>query len=156
MPYLSRLATALVVTGLLLAGCADKPATRTSSSASPTSSAHPSSSTPSSTSTTQNKNRQDDAASAAAAQVVREDDAETTGIAACDDYLSSYIACHKAANIFAPGQLPERYEAMRNSLLRDSRNPEIRPQLAARCNSLATQLRQALHGKPCASAATQP
>lgn len=73
-----------------------------------------------------------------------------TGIAACDDYLSSYMACHRAAAIFPPGQLPSRYEAMRAGLLRDSKNPQIRPQLAARCNSLASQLRQALHGKPCA------
>jgi hypothetical protein len=40
---------------------------------------------------------------------------------------------------------------MRTSLLRDSQNPEIRPQLGARCNSLASQLRQALHGKSCAN-----
>ena len=39
---------------------------------------------------------------------------------------------------------------MRAGLLRDAKNPDIRPQLAARCNSLASQLRQALHGKPCA------
>jgi len=74
---------------------------------------------------------------------------DRTGIPACDDYLSSYIGCHRAAGIFAPGQLQDRYEAMRSSLLRDSRNPDIRPQLAARCTSLATQLRTALHGKSC-------
>lgn len=75
---------------------------------------------------------------------------EQTGVPACDDYLSSYIACHRAAHIFAPGQLPQRYQAMRESLLQDSKNPDIRPQLAVRCNSLATQLREALHGKSCA------
>jgi len=74
---------------------------------------------------------------------------DRTGIPACDDYLASYIGCHRAAEIFAPGQLQDRYEAMRTSLLRDSQNPDIRPQLAARCNSLATQLRTALHGKAC-------
>ena len=41
---------------------------------------------------------------------------------------------------------------MSTSLLRDSQDPDIRPQLAARCNSLASQLRQALHGKSCDSA----
>lgn len=75
---------------------------------------------------------------------------ERTGIAACDDYLSSYLACHRAAQIYAPGQLQSRYEAMRTSLLRDSMDENIRPQLANRCNSLATQLRAALHGKACA------
>ena len=74
-----------------------------------------------------------------------------TGIAACDDYLSSYPACHRAAGIFAPDQLQSRYEAMRTSLLRDSQNPEIRPELAERCNSLASSLREALHGKSCAA-----
>lgn len=72
-----------------------------------------------------------------------------TGIAACDDYLSSYLGCHRAADIFPPDQLPARYQTMRTSLLRDSRNPATRPQLAARCNSLAAQLRQSLHGKSC-------
>lgn len=77
------------------------------------------------------------------------EDAERTGIVACDDYLSSYLACHRAAEIYAPDQLQARYEAMRTSLLRDAKNPDIRPQLSGRCNSLATQLRQALHGKSC-------
>ena len=72
-----------------------------------------------------------------------------TGIPVCDDYLASYMACHRAAAIFSADQLPARYQAMRTSLLLDSENPDIRPQLAARCNSLATQLREALHGKSC-------
>ncbi len=76
---------------------------------------------------------------------------DQTGIAACDDYLSSYLACHRAAGIFAPDQLQSRYEAMRTNLLRDSQNPDVRPQLAERCNSLARSLRDALHGKSCAA-----
>lgn len=75
--------------------------------------------------------------------------ADPTGIAACDDYLSSYLVCHRAARIFPPDQLPARYQAMRTSLLRDAQNPAIRPQLAIRCNTLAAQLRQSLHGKSC-------
>lgn len=74
----------------------------------------------------------------------------TTGVAACDDYLSSYLACHRVARLYPPDQLQSRYEAMRSILLRDSENPQIRPQLAARCNSLSTQLRQRLQGKSCA------
>lgn len=76
---------------------------------------------------------------------------EQTGIPACDDYLSSYLACHRAAGIFSAEQLPLCYEAMRTNLLRDSQNPEVRPQLADRCNSLARTLREALHGKSCAT-----
>lgn len=74
---------------------------------------------------------------------------EKTGISACDDYLASYLGCHRAAHIYAPDQLPIRFQAMRTSLLRDSMDATIRPQLARRCNALATQLHEALHGKPC-------
>jgi len=72
-----------------------------------------------------------------------------TGIPACDAYLSTYIACHRAAGIFAPDQLQGHYEMMRDSLLRDSQDPDIRPQLANRCESLEQSLREALHGKSC-------
>jgi hypothetical protein len=81
---------------------------------------------------------------------------DNTGIPACDDYLASYIACHRAAAIYQADQIQGRYEAMRTSLLRDSQNPSIRPNLAARCNSLASQLREALHGKSCNSAPAAP
>jgi hypothetical protein len=72
-----------------------------------------------------------------------------TGIPACDAYLSTYLACHRAAGIFPPDQLQDRYQAMRDSLLRDSRDPDIRPQLGSRCRSLSDSLRGALHGKSC-------
>lgn len=143
MPMMNRLTLSLMIGGgLLLAGCSPQqtrpiPAsTRTGIAAPSTSTAHPAP-IPS---------------SVAAAEGAGNDDTnlpQTTGIPACDDYLSSYIACHKAARIFAPGQLPARYQAMRDSLLRDSQNPNIRPQLASRCNALASQLREALHGKAC-------
>lgn len=76
----------------------------------------------------------------------------STGIAICDDYLASYLACHRAAGIFPPDQLQNRYEAMRESLLRDSQDPQVRPQLANRCNMLASQLRDVLHGRSCNTA----
>lgn len=79
-----------------------------------------------------------------------------TGIAACDNYLSTYLACHRAAHIYAPDQLDNRYQIMRTSLLRDSQDPDIRPQLGARCASLAEQLHEALHGKPCDSEPAAP
>lgn len=77
---------------------------------------------------------------------------DSTGIPACDDYLASYVACHRAAEVYKPSEIQGRYEAMRTSLLRDSQDPAIRPNLATRCNSLASQLRQALHGKSCEGA----
>jgi hypothetical protein len=72
-----------------------------------------------------------------------------TGIASCDDYLSSYLACHRAAAIYPPDQLSAHYQTMRTSLLRDSTDPGSRPQLAARCAALTAQLREVLQGKPC-------
>jgi hypothetical protein len=72
-----------------------------------------------------------------------------TGIPACDDYLSSYLACHRAANVFPADQLQNRYETMRTTLLRDSQDPKTRPFQANRCNALASALHDALHGKAC-------
>lgn len=83
-----------------------------------------------------------------------------TGIPACDSYLSSYLACHRAAGLFPPAQLPARLEAMRSVLLRDSQDPTVRPHLATRCHSLTNQLQRALQGKSCVenppAASSQP
>ncbi|MGS1012452.1 hypothetical protein ACVCL0_00055 [Rhodanobacter sp. UC4450_H17] len=134
-----RLALAAAVAILLLAGCASdtetRPATVTSSRAATTRSTAPP--TPA-----QRPSHHATAPSDASLP-------EQTGIPACDDYLSSYLACHRAAGIFSAEQLPLRYEAMRTNLLRDSQNPDVRPQLGERCNSLARSLREALHGKSC-------
>ncbi|MET0504160.1 MAG: hypothetical protein ABWZ85_02445 [Luteibacter sp.] len=75
---------------------------------------------------------------------------ESTGIAACDEYLASYKSCHLAAGVFARDQIDSRYDMMRTSLLRQSQDPDMRGQLGARCSSLASQLKDALHGKSCA------
>ena len=142
MPHVaSRLVPFSMLAGLLLAGCAHQPAARSGDTAS---NAHSATTTPETGSV-----RPHPAVAARSAPRIASKLPEQTGIPACDDYLASYMACHRAAQIFTPDQLPARYEAMRTSLLRDSMNPDIRPQLAARCNSLATQLRQALHGKAC-------
>ena len=147
MQYIpSRLVPLSVVVGLLLAGCAHQPATRTSI-ATPTTRSEASAPQVNHSGKSYRAPR---AAAEGNAPQAAANLPDQTGIAACDDYLSSYMACHRAAQIFTPEQLPARYQAMRTSLLRDSMNPDIRPQLAARCNSLATQLRQALHGKACA------
>ncbi len=153
MFLLSRTTLLAVGVTLLLAGCAGRttrPVTRPPSTtpaprqaASPAASTHATRSSTAGTTAT----AESDAAPSGTAQDGQPTD--STGIPACDDYLASYKGCHRAAGIFAPGQLEDRYEAMRTSLLRDSRDPDIRPQLAARCNSLARQLRQALHGKAC-------
>jgi hypothetical protein len=139
MTTLPRLVPALLIAGLLV-GCAHRETARRTT---------PPSTTTSSSTATRSAHHAERAASTRKA----EENAnlpDRTGIAACDDYLSSYLACHRAAGIYAPDQLEYRYEAMRTSLLRDSQKPDVRPQLAARCHSLATQLRQALHGKSCA------
>lgn len=146
MSTVNRLTLTLMIGGgLLLAGCAQHQATRSTAPADKADSA--------SASTSSSAHRARRPSSVVAAEGGDNDSAslpKTTGIPACDDYLSSYLGCHQAAQIYSPEQLPSRYEAMRTSLLRDSQNPDIRPQLAARCNSLANQLREALHGKACA------
>jgi len=146
MPPLPRLALAALAGSLLLAGCADKP-TRSQATSAP----HAAPRTGSTPAHRVHGSAAQAAGTATAGTTERNSKLpENTGIAACDDYLSSYMACHRAANIYAPDQIEGRYQAMRTSLLRDSQDPDIRPQLAARCNSLASQLRQALHGKSCA------
>ena len=149
MSTLPRLTLTCVITGLLLAGCAHQPATRTTSNVATTPATPATASTPSATAgSTQHPHHVVSSNGHVTAEDVNMPD--HTGIPACDDYLSSYMACHRAAGIFTPEQLPARYQAMRTSLLADSENPDIRPELAARCNSLAATLREALHGKSCA------
>jgi hypothetical protein len=150
MSALSRSTLATLIAGLLLASCAHQPAPKTTA-ASATTSATAVTTTKSGTAAGTSVQHVHHAAPANGhITVEKENLPERTGIPVCDDYLSSYMACHAAAAIFTPDQLPARYQAMRTSLLLDSENPDIRPQLAARCNSLATQLREALHGKSCA------
>lgn len=151
MSNLSRLTLAATIASLFMAGCANHPETRSTTPSSTTTTTTRTTSSPT-TSNTRPVHRADTAVTREpTSDTTTVDETDATGIPACDDYLSSYLACHRAAKIFAPDQLDARYQAMRTSLLRDSKNPDIRPQLGARCNSLATQLRQALHGKSCAS-----
>lgn len=142
----ARLALLVFAGGLVLAGCNDK-TTRPSSTGTTT--------TTTST-TTRSGTPAQRAPSAKPKAAPAEALPDQTGVPACDNYLSSYIACHQAAGIYAPDQIEGRYEAMRESLLRDSMNPDIRPQLGNRCTSLANQLHQALHGKSCATAPAAP
>jgi hypothetical protein len=72
-----------------------------------------------------------------------------TGIAACDSYLDSYLACHRAAAVYSPAELPVRYQTMRDSLLRDSTDPNVRPFLNGRCLGLARGLKMSLKGRSC-------
>jgi hypothetical protein len=159
MSVTSRFTLTSVISVLLMAGCSHQPAAKPAPTVTTTrTTSTPVSSTSSAETTVPRATHRAPASHKAA--TASENLPNQTGIAACDDYLSSYMACHRAANIFAPGQLPSRYQAMRTSLLRDSQDPDIRPQLGARCNALASQLRDALHGKSCdanaAPASTSP
>jgi hypothetical protein len=138
-PYCLPLACAIA--GLALCGCADRKTTSRSSAP-----------VVMTTTNSSGSSHHHHARNATSAHTARERALpENTGIPACDDYLSSYMACHRAAGVFPPGQLQERYSAMRTTLLRDSQNPTTRPHLADRCNMLASVLRDALHGKSCAT-----
>ncbi|HEY3520339.1 MAG TPA: hypothetical protein VGK80_04780 [Rhodanobacteraceae bacterium] len=81
---------------------------------------------------------------------------EMVGVASCDQYLSTYKACHRAAGIYPPEQIDSRYEAMRSSLLRDASDPAKRPTLDQRCRALSKLLTDALHGKSCNAAPVAP
>jgi hypothetical protein len=143
----------LAVCALALAACADhkaKPATTQTVTATPTTTTT-SGTTRSRTATTSVTNApgaktQSGATAAAASGPLP----NSTGIAACDEYLASYKSCHLAAGVFARDQIEPRYEMMRTSLLRQSQDPDMRDQLQNRCVSLASQLKDALHGKSCA------
>lgn len=141
---LSRPALACALASMLLAACADKPA-RTNTSTTSTTTTTTTTTAPAAGKSSSSKTATPKTASTTRSEKLP----DNTGIPACDDYLATYVACHQAANIFAPDQLQERYQMMRTSLLRDSLNPDIRPQLSSRCLSLSNQLHQALHGKSC-------
>ncbi|MET0330043.1 MAG: hypothetical protein ABW154_01315 [Dyella sp.] len=76
-----------------------------------------------------------------------------TGIVACDTYLASYQACHRAARIYPPDQIAAHYQTMRNSLLQSAQDSTTRAQLSARCLALSTQQRQMLQGRSCTTEA---
>lgn len=147
MPIPFRIALGAIAASVLLASCAHN---KTTAPARTATTPPPSSTSTAPATRSAARARKAAARTANTTPTVSAKLPERTGIAACDDYLSSYLACHRAAQIYAPEQLQSRYEAMRTSLLRDSMDANIRPQLANRCNSLATQLREALHGKACA------
>lgn len=141
----ARLALLALIAGLTVAGCADKPARHTTS----TGSTHTTVTGASPRSNASTKPRP----TAPAQPETSSDLPAKTGIAACDDYLASYVACHRAAGIYAPDQIESRYDQMRHSLIEDSQDPDMRPQLGTRCVALANQLHQVLHGKSCGGGA---
>lgn len=141
---------AVCVAGVAMVGCSSQPSTTT---APPAHAKAASSTAKVSPRPTAAPNRPSAAPSRATAapKPVEPSLPSSTGIPACDDYLASYVACHRAANIFPPDQVEPRYQTMRDTLLRDSEDPTARPQLQARCTSLSSTLREALHGKSCTS-----
>jgi len=141
----SCLALLVLAGGLALAGCNDSNTRPTSTTSGTASSSSGSTTSRSASATTRTAAKPKPSRTEALP--------DQTGIPACDNYLATYIACHQAAGIYPPDQIEGRYEAMREGLLKDSLDPDIRPQLGNRCTSLANQLHQALHGKSCA---TQP
>jgi hypothetical protein len=137
----ARLALLTLITGLTMAGCADKPTRHTTT----TGSTHATAASTGSRSSAATRPR----AATPTQPETSPGQPTKTGIAACDDYLASYVACHRAAGIYAPDQIESRYDQMRHSLIEDSQDPDMRPQLGTRCVALANQLHQVLHGKSC-------
>ena len=143
----NKLIVPLGLAGLVLAGCTHQAAKPTTSSTTTSTSSTAAPATRTTSSTTGSPRS---AVRKVPAAVSDAGLPSSTGIPACDDYLASYRSCHRAAAIYPPDQIDSRYAQMRHTLLRDSQDPDIRPQLANRCNSLASNLKQALHGKSCA------
>ncbi|GLQ96282.1 hypothetical protein [Dyella mobilis] len=74
------------------------------------------------------------------------------GVPACNAYLNSYLACHRAAHILPPSSLESHYQAMLASLRQSAADPQVRPYLANRCIGLTQQLNAALQGRSCSPA----
>jgi len=72
-----------------------------------------------------------------------------TGIAACDSYLDSYLACHRAAGTYPENTLQTHFQTMRDTLLQEAGDPSVRPYLANRCLVLTQQLQASLQGRTC-------
>lgn len=143
----------LLIGALALAACADHNTKTTSGSTRTTVSSTPASGSSSKPRVATTTTTTAGSTSRTTSRTVSAKDAplpDSTGIAACDEYLASYKSCHLAAGIFARDQIDSRYDMMRTSLLRQSQDPDMRGQLGARCASLASQLKDALHGKSCA------
>ncbi|HET6587031.1 MAG TPA: hypothetical protein VFG67_04575 [Oleiagrimonas sp.] len=136
-PHPRRLLMLILPFALLAAGCA--PNGTKSTTPAPSETGAPAASQPSQTS-----------ASSEPPSVLP----EKTGIPACDDYLASYKGCHRAAGIYAPDTIDDHYRTMRDTLLRESKDPTKRSVLEARCKSLTNMLKDALHGKSCEPASS--
>jgi hypothetical protein len=137
---------ALVAGGVILAGCSNKPETRpTTTSHGTTAATTASGSRTPATGPTAPRPRTGTVTTSGGKPLP-----SSTGIPACDDFLSSYVSCHAVAGVYPPDQIQSRYNDMRTSLLQDSVDPNARPQLGARCTALAQQLHAALQGKSCA------
>lgn len=152
----SRLAlSSLIAGGIALAGCANNPTTTTTTTAPTHAKSQTVTGSASTTATPRGGSsgtagtRSRGSANPPPSSAPSAPQPGSTGIPACDDYLASYVACHRTAAIYSPDQIEGHYEAMRDSLMRDSQDPNTRPQLSGRCTALAQTLRQALHGKAC-------
>src|ERR1700679_2494590 len=99
MPALSRLTLATIIAGLLV-GCAHQPAPK---AATPPASSTAVTSTGSAPATAGTSTHHPHHAAPANGHITVEDVdlPERTGIPVCDDYLTSYMACHRAAAIFS-------------------------------------------------------
>jgi hypothetical protein len=76
------------------------------------------------------------------------------GIPACNAYLNSYLACHRAAQVFPADTLQSHYQAMLSSLQQSAADPQVRPYLAGRCVALRQQLEMTLQGRSCSAPTT--
>jgi hypothetical protein len=72
-----------------------------------------------------------------------------TGIAACDDYLSRYRACHRTLAVYDEATIESRLAQLRNTLIADTIDPTKRDMVETRCTSLQADMTEALAGREC-------
>ncbi|MEO6065218.1 MAG: hypothetical protein ABIP49_05510 [Lysobacterales bacterium] len=72
-----------------------------------------------------------------------------TGVPVCDRYLASYKQCHATIGQYAPTQIDERYQRIRDTLTSKSGTPEGRAEISATCKNLAALVTEALNGRKC-------
>lgn len=76
--------------------------------------------------------------------------AAVTGVQACDDYLTSYRACHRVIGAYGEEDIERRYQSLRTSLIERSLDPAQHDALQQNCASLSSNMKDALAGRDCA------
>lgn len=84
-----------------------------------------------------------------------EEGRQFTGVAVCDEYLASYLDCHRVIGATDPASTGQRLETLRASWQSLARDPDQRESLVAQCQNLTDLMKDALDGRECTSPASE-